>query len=191
MKALFTRLRDWPSAMRQRAPAGCRSRLSWGHLAELAVVVLWAMWVGRAYLSLDPKVWPWGREFDIVLQSEFVWTLLPQCGDCVLWNGFANGGSPAFVDMHGVVLHSIVVITTLLWGPINGAKITIVASLALAGLVQWWLAKALGLGRVARVWCASSKGASQSRVVLPPPRASISCWVGTERMGVEAETCLT
>jgi hypothetical protein len=41
------------------------------------------------------------------------------------------------------------------------------------------------------VWCASSKRASQSRVVLPPPRASISCWVGTERMGVEAETCLT
>lgn len=72
----------------------------------------------------------------------------------MLWNGFANGGSPAFADIHTVVLHPLVVVTTLLCGAINGVKVTIVASLVIAGLAQWWLAKVLGLGRLARVWSA-------------------------------------
>jgi hypothetical protein len=110
------------------------------------------VWVGRAYLDLDPFAWPVGREFGMALQSHFVWPLLPRCGPCMLWNGFVNGGAPALAELHGAPFHPVVAITSLVWGAINGIKITLVISLAMAGLAQWWLARVLGLGTVPRLW---------------------------------------
>ncbi len=34
----------------------------------------------------------------------------------------------------------------------SGGKVAAVLSLAVAGLAQWWIARTLGVGRVARVW---------------------------------------
>jgi hypothetical protein len=45
-------------------------------------------------------------------------------------------------------------ITTLIWGVVNGSKVLVIASLGFAGLAQWWLAKELKLGWVARMWSA-------------------------------------
>jgi len=119
---------------------------------EVSAVVLWAAWFGRGLLDLNPNLWPAGGEFAMGIQSNYIWTLLGRCGACVFWNGFTQGGVPAFVDLHGAPLHPLVIVTTLIWGPVNGAKITVVSSLALAGLAQWWLARRLGLGLVARLW---------------------------------------
>ena len=155
-----------------RPPAGALKQLSGGRLwlkpratiraiprrangallLELCALLAWAVIFCRSYLDLDPRVMPYGREFGMAIQPSFIWTLLPRCGACVLWNGFVNGGNPAFVELHGVVLHPLVIITTLIWGGTNGAKIALVASFALAGWAQWWLARVLGLGRVARLW---------------------------------------
>ncbi|MFH1085452.1 MAG: hypothetical protein V1772_06795, partial [Chloroflexota bacterium] len=126
-----------------------------GRMLELLAILGWALFVGRPYLNLDPMVWPEGREFGMVLQSHFAWRYLLQCGDCVFWNGFANGGAPTFGEIHGAVAHPFVILTTLLWGAVNSAKLTIVFGLAVGGLAQWWLARALGLGRLARVWSAA------------------------------------
>jgi hypothetical protein len=46
-------------------------------------------------------------------------------------------GVPAFVELHGAPLHPLVILTTLLWGAVNGAKLTVLACLALAGLAEW------------------------------------------------------
>ncbi len=129
-------------------------RVAWSSLAELGLISAWAAWVGRSYLNLNPTAWPWGNEFPMGIQSHYAWALLKRCGSCALWNGLVNGGAPAFVDLHGAVLHPLVIASTLLWGPINGAKITLVGSLAMAGLAQWWLARVLRLGRAARLWSA-------------------------------------
>lgn len=130
------------------------SRVRWGTLAELGLIVLWATWVGRAYLNLDPNVWPIGGDFPLTIQPHFVWRLLPKCGACIFWNGLFNGGMPFFAELHGAVLHPLVVITTLVWGAINGAKIAMVASLLMAGIAQWWLAKVMRLSLVSRLWVA-------------------------------------
>jgi hypothetical protein len=119
---------------------------------ELGVVLIWTLWLGRAYLNMDPRQWPLGREFGMAIQPHFVWTHLLECGPCVLWNGGWNGGSPTFVELHAAVAHPLVVVATVLLGGVNGAKVALLASLFMAGAGQWWLARAMGLGSLARVW---------------------------------------
>ena len=73
----------------------------WTFLIELGLIVMWALWIGRSYLNLDPHVMPIGREFAMAVQPQFVWEMLMECDSCVLWNGSVNGGNPAFVELHG------------------------------------------------------------------------------------------
>ena len=129
------------------------AQLAWP-LFEMAIIAAWALWVGRGYLDFDPSLWPTGREYPSAVQTHFIWTLLPQCGDCIFWNGFIRGGAPAFAELHGSFLHPLVIAGTLIWGVVNGSKAVLIASLIMAGIAQWWLAKALHLGRIPRLWSA-------------------------------------
>ena len=129
-----------------------RIRPAWGQLLEITLIIIWALWVGRAFLNFDPMAFPRGGDFPLQIQGTYMWKELPQCGICVLWNGYMNGGSPAFAEMQGAELHPIVALGTLLWGAINGAKFMLLCSLIIAGLAQWWLAKVMGLGWLARLW---------------------------------------
>ncbi|HEY7033811.1 MAG TPA: hypothetical protein VH482_20915 [Thermomicrobiales bacterium] len=120
--------------------------------AEWLVLAAWALLVAKPYLTFDPDVVPAGREYFAIIQADALWDRLRACGACALWNGAVSGGYPAFADVQGAMLHPLVVVPALVWGWINGAKVTVVAALLLAGLAQWWLARTLGLGTVARVW---------------------------------------
>lgn len=121
---------------------------------ELGLIALWAIIVGRPYLNFDPLAIPGGREFSGYIQFHHVWTRAMQCGWCALWNGSEAGGYPAFVDLYGSAFHPVVIITTLLFGVLNGAKASIIIAFWVAGISQWWLAHELKLGRVARLWSA-------------------------------------
>lgn len=123
-------------------------------LIEIGIITLWAFWVGRAYLNFDLSVYPHGGDYSLTIQPNTIWQYLDRCGLCVLWNGFINGGFPTFAEIHSAFLHPLVVFCTLLWGTLNGAKITLILSLAMAGWAQWWLARTLNLGLVARLWSA-------------------------------------
>ena len=136
-------------------PAAKKAPASLVVIAELILIGLWAAWVGREYLDLDPTMWPTGRELGLVIRTHYIWTLLPRCGDCVLWNGFFNGGGPAFAELQGAVLHPLVIVTTLLWGVVNGTKVLLVASLMMAGWAQLWLARVIRLSTVSRLWSAA------------------------------------
>lgn len=127
-----------------------RYRFVW----EWIVIIGWAVWIGRNYLDPNPRVWPWGAEFPMVVLPHYIWSLLTRCGDCILWNGFINGGYPAFAELHGAPLHPFTILTTLLQGPINGVKTNLILHLALAGFAQWWLARSLNLSLVPRLWSA-------------------------------------
>lgn len=126
---------------------------SWlGYFLEISIIILWGLFVGRAYLHLDPSAWPAGREFPSSFQNNFIWTNLSKCGACVFWNGFSHGGAPAFADMFGSMLYPLVVLFTLITNPLSGAKLVLVASLIVAGCAQWWLAKVMEFGRIPRLW---------------------------------------
>ena len=123
-------------------------------IAELATIAIWVLIVGHGYLDMNPELWPVGGEFGLQIQSNHLWTQFQKCGWCAVWNGSEQGGLPAFVDIHGSMLHPIVVITTLIWGVVNGVKITLLISLWLAGVAQWWIARELKLGALPRLWSA-------------------------------------
>ncbi len=123
-------------------------------LGEVTLICVWGLWVGHVYLNFDPAVRPGGREFLSSIQTHYVWDTFQKCGTCMFWNGFNRGGAPAFAELHGSLLYPLVIITTLILGAINGAKLTLVLGLIMGGLAQWWLAKIMGFGRVARVWAA-------------------------------------
>lgn len=129
--------------------------LTWiSPMIELSILVFAAMWIGREYLALDAQIIPAGREFLSAIQTHYFWELVRQCGSCALWNASTSGGYPALAEVYGAPLHPLVALTTLRWGVINGAKVGMIALLALAGLAQWWLARVFRLGWLPRMWSA-------------------------------------
>jgi len=123
-------------------------------IGEILIIFIWVLIVGKNYLDFDPSYWPYGREYGQAVRTHYIWTDLFNCGTCVFWNGTARGGAPAFAELQGAVLHPAVVITTLLAGVVNGSKLVVLFSLFIAGLAQWWLAKRLEVGSLARLWTA-------------------------------------
>ncbi|MBC8163747.1 MAG: hypothetical protein H7Z42_21270 [Roseiflexaceae bacterium] len=121
-------------------------------LIEIAVIIVWALFVTRPYQTMNPDDIPIGREYLSAIQTHHVWNWVKQCGPCAFWNGSHRGGAPSFADPYGSMLHPLVILTTLIWDVRNGAKIALVAVFMLGGVAQWWLAYVLGLGRLARMW---------------------------------------
>jgi hypothetical protein len=130
-------------------------RLPWQSPLETALIALWALWVGRNLLNFDRTLVLTGRELGMSIQSHFVWQGFSTCSACVFWDGSINGGAPTFAELHGAVLHPAVVVTTLLFGAINGAKITLIITLFMAGFAQWWLARVMRLTLIPRLWVAA------------------------------------
>ncbi len=128
------------------------SRAAWLTLAEVVVLLLWTVAFTSVYLNFDPHVIPAGREYDMSVQSHYMWEQFRECGSCAFWNGSTRGGAPATVDLYGAMLHPLVVITTLAFGVTNGTKIALIATFFMAGMAQWWLATVLSVGRLARLW---------------------------------------
>ncbi|MDR3576546.1 MAG: hypothetical protein P4L50_21990 [Anaerolineaceae bacterium] len=141
-----------PLIAQPRSPMQLPSATEW---IEIGLILAWAVWVGRGYLNFSEQTLPAGRETAMVTQSHYVWSMFERCGLCMLWNGQVDGGNPAFVETHGAVLHPLVILTTLLWGVINGTKILLIACLAMAGFAQWSLARVMRLGTIPRMWSAA------------------------------------
>ena len=125
-----------------------------GAWLELLILAAWTIWVTGAYLDFNPEVVPAGREFGSTIQTHHLWENVKACGWCGFWNGSARGGVPAFADVHGSMLHPVVIAATLIWGVVNGSKAALVISFWLAGFAQWWLAKELKLSWLPRMWSA-------------------------------------
>ena len=121
---------------------------------ELIAIGAWALWVGRKLLNFDPQVWPVGREFGIQVYGLHFWDLLLRCGTCSLWNGYLNGGGPYLADPFTGALHPVSALAAVLAGAVNGAKLTVLASMWMAGIGQWWIGKTIGLRRWSRLWAA-------------------------------------
>jgi hypothetical protein len=171
-----------------------RATVRWGLLAEVVLILVWAAWVGRPFLDFDPFAWPSGIEFGFQFQSHHFWNQLRSCGLCALWNGTINGGHPALAESYGSPLHPLVMITTLLWGTIVGGKVTVVTALALAGLAQWWIARRLGLGTVARLWTslvAVAGGHLAGRLELPAIGMVLSTAMGSLTVAAALDLGLT
>jgi hypothetical protein len=128
---------------------------SWrGVFLEIGLIVLWALFVGNAYLDTNPDLVVHGKEWGMSIHTHYLWINFLKCGTCAFWNGSVNGGYPAFTELHGSPLHPIAMMATLIFGVIRGAEVALIVTFAVAGIAQWWLAKELGLSRITRLWVA-------------------------------------
>lgn len=123
--------------------------------AEVVFLVLWALSFASPYLDFDSKLYPGGVDYQLQIHFNHVWTRAIECGLCAMWNGNTGGGNPAFADIFPATLHPLTILSTLIWGVRNGSKVELFGIFLMAGLAQWWLARVLGLGRVARLWTAA------------------------------------
>lgn len=121
-------------------------------IVEVMIVLIFALLFCRPYLNFSQQEVPIGREFLSNIQMHNIWNDMKECGACTLWYGNVAGGFPAFVDTQSSVLHPLVILGTIAFGVLNGAKFTLVATFALVGVGFLWLGKVLGLRRVVRVW---------------------------------------
>jgi hypothetical protein len=121
---------------------------------EILDIGVWALWVGRNLLDFNPWIWPAGREFGVQVYGFHFWDLLWRCGACSLWNGMLNGGVPFLADPFTGALHPISAVAGTVAGAVNAAKLTVLASIWMAGIAQWWMGKVIGLGRWSRLWAA-------------------------------------
>ncbi|MBV6450491.1 MAG: hypothetical protein MHPDNHAH_01215 [Anaerolineales bacterium] len=119
--------------------------------AEWAVIILWALWLGRNFLLNNTTQWL-PVDWQLNVQSYFAWERLSQCGACVFWDGSFNGGAPLFTNLLAPMAHPFVILLLLLAGVINGSKLLAVSALILAGLAQWYWGKVLRLSFIPRVW---------------------------------------
>jgi hypothetical protein len=140
--------------LRAQAQSAARWKV-WPYLFEVTAVTAWALWVGRKYLDFNPLALVFGSDYPHQIQNHVIWNTLRQCGTCLFWNGSINGGSPAFADVQGATLHPLVILTTLIWGVVNGSKVILLASLTLAGLAQVWIGRVVGIRMPARLWAAA------------------------------------
>ena len=128
-------------------------RSRWGalrFLLEITLVVVWALYVGRVMLNLDPSALNSGGD-NVSAYGRFFWDHAQSCGTCALWSGEARGGNPAYIDPNADTFHPIVAIPALLVGTLQSFKLTIVLCLIMGGIACWWLALELGTGAIARI----------------------------------------
>ncbi len=126
--------------------------------AEIVAIIAWGLFITRPYQNPDLSRIPASHiefnEYLALIPPNHFWTWAKECGWCALWNGSLNGGIPALADPYSSFLHPVVALPILLVGVPFGTKLSIVGAFIMAGLAQWWLARVLGLGRVARLWSA-------------------------------------
>jgi hypothetical protein len=108
----------------------------WGnlrYLVEIGLILMWALYVGRAMLDRDPNVLNIGGD-NVSAYGRFFWDHVESCGTCALWSGDVRGGNPAFIDPNADTFHPAVAVPALLVGTLQSFKLTIVICLFMGGL---------------------------------------------------------
>lgn len=79
---------------------------------------------------------------------------LSRYGQIPLWNPYMLTGFPHTGDFLSHFWNPVSTIPIMIWGAINGMKMSVFLTLIIAGLGQWFFAKTLGLRRIFRLWAA-------------------------------------
>jgi len=77
---------------------------------------------------------------------------LSRYGEIPLWNPYMLTGFPHTGDFLGHFWNPVSTIPIMLWGGINGMKVSIFLTFIIAGLGQWMFAYVLGVRNIFRLW---------------------------------------
>ena len=79
---------------------------------------------------------------------------LRRYGEIPLWNPYMLTGFPHAGDLINHFWNPVATIPVILWGGVNGMKVSIFLSLLVAAYGQWYLAHTFGIRGVFRLWAA-------------------------------------
>lgn len=125
-------------------------------VAELAIVVLVAyLYGGAVLLDFDPQHLQQTGEHNEAATLPILTEIgLVRHGTIPLWNPYMLTGFPYAGDLVSNFFNPIATVPVLLWGGVNGMKVSAWLAFLVAGLGQWALGYVLRLRSPMRLWSA-------------------------------------
>jgi len=121
-------------------------------LSELLIILIAAVFATANYADFDPRKRLGGIEAEYLTRTAYSFsTLLQQKGYIPVWDPYMELGDPSLGNPVSFAYNPFLILPSVLFGPYNGIKISIILTAILAGLGGWLLARVLGLGALARL----------------------------------------
>jgi len=131
------------------------SRLTGFAMEWLLIIVLAYFYCGKLLLNIDAaKLQQTGEHNESATLPLLAEIGLWRYGEIPLWNPYMLTGFPHVGDFVNHFWNPISTIPIMLWGGINGMKVSIFLSFIIAGLGQWLFGYVIGLRRTFRLWSA-------------------------------------
>src|SRR5579871_1103567 len=119
---------------------------------ELLIVVIAALFASQNFINNDPSLLLNGREAEWLTNSAYLTVYdLRENGAIPFWQPYLAHGEPALDNPFSFALNPLSLWPSLVAGPQNGIKYSVVIYTIFAGLGGWLLARMLGLGSLARL----------------------------------------
>ncbi len=120
--------------------------------AELTLLLAVGLAFAAPVATLDPALRPPGLEHErlsgVIIPAQLG---LRQYGRIPLWNPYLFTGEPLISNPFNYLFNPFASLPALVFGAVQGTKIAIVLAVLIAGLSAWALARAVGLGALARL----------------------------------------
>ena len=130
-----------------------RSNLSGFALEWLLIILLAYFYSASTLLNFDSmRLQQTGEHDESATLPLLAETGIWRYGEIPLWNAYMLTGFPHVGDLLGHFWNPVSTIPILLWGGINGMKVSIFLTFIIAGLGQWVFAYVMGLRRTFRLW---------------------------------------
>lgn len=121
-------------------------------LVEILLIVCAALWATRPFATLDETERLPGGEAEWLTSSAYTAALnVREYGYLPLWQPWLETGEPLVDNPFAFVFNPVSTLPALLWGGVNGIKISVVLYALLAGIGGWFLGRMLGVGSLGRV----------------------------------------
>lgn len=127
----------------------------WQAVIEIAVIVIIVWTYCWGFLDLGQHTILPGNEAETFPTLDWIFTnSLRQSGHFLTWDPYFYSGLPLIGDPMFHFFNPLVSLPILLFGVADGFKIAVFLSFVAGAVGMWFLALALGMKRVARLWMA-------------------------------------
>jgi hypothetical protein len=131
------------------------SRLAGFILEWLLIILIAYFYSGKLLLNFDAtKLQQTGEHNESATLPLLAEIGLQSYGEIPLWNPYMLTGFPHTGDFINHFWNPISTIPIMIWGGINGMKVSIFLTFIIAGLGQWLFAYLMGLRHIFRLWSA-------------------------------------
>src|SRR5262249_6306074 len=121
-------------------------------IIEIGLIVLIGLYVTRAYENFNPQQRMAGPDAEYLMSSVYTASeVLHSQGRIPLWTPWLNVGDPLINNPYTFLLNPIEAWPSLIVGPTNGIKISIILAIIFSGLGGWVLGRVIGLRALGRV----------------------------------------